>query len=104
MPSKVKPTNPFPLLVTQRLVLRETSLADAPAILRNFSDEEVMRWFFDQPLTELHQAEKIIREFGEMYQTGQGITWGICLWGESDVIGSCGFERFEWGGRGGDRL
>jgi RimJ/RimL family protein N-acetyltransferase len=100
MSSQDKPATAFPLLETKRLVLREIRLADASAILRNFSDEEVTKWFFDQPFTRLHQAEEIIREFGEKYQMVQGITWGICLKGENDVIGSCGFERFELGGSG----
>lgn len=60
-------------------MLREITLADAQAILRNFSDEEVTKWFFDHPFTGLNQAEEIIREFSEKYHTHQGITWGICL-------------------------
>lgn len=100
MTSKDKPLTSFPRQETQRLVLREITLADAQAILRNFSDEEVTKWFFDHPFTELHQAEVIIREFSEKFDTGQGITWGICLQGESIVIGTCGFERFEPGNTG----
>jgi ribosomal-protein-alanine N-acetyltransferase len=90
----------FPKLQTQRLVLREITFADAPAIFHNYSDEDVTKWFFENPFTQPHQAEEIIREFGEKYQMGQGITWGISLKGENVLIGTCGFERFEVGGIG----
>jgi ribosomal-protein-alanine N-acetyltransferase len=100
MTSKANPLASFPRLETQRLVLREITLADAPVIFRNFSDEEVTKWFFDQPFNSLHQAEEIIREFGEKYLTGRWITWGICLQGESVLIGTCGFEGFEPRGTG----
>ncbi|HLE16299.1 MAG TPA: GNAT family N-acetyltransferase [Anaerolineales bacterium] len=49
----------FPRLETQRLVLREFTLADAPAIFRNFSDEDVTKWFFDNPFIRLQQAKEI---------------------------------------------
>ena len=100
MTSKDESLRSFPRLETHRLVLREISLADAQAILHNFSDEEVTKWFFPHPFTEMHQAEQIIREFRDKFDAGQGITWGICLQGESLVIGTCGFEHFEQGDAG----
>lgn len=92
--------DPFPRIETARLVLRELAFADKHAILHNFSDEAVTRWFFDRPYTELSQAKQIIREFSEKLRAGKGITWGITLKGHDVVIGTCGFEAFERGGRG----
>ena len=86
---------PFPRIETGRLILRELSLDDGHAIFHNFSDQDVTRWFFDRPYTELSQAKEIIREFEEKYRTGKGITWGITLKGHDVVIGTCGFETFE---------
>jgi ribosomal-protein-alanine N-acetyltransferase len=91
---------PFPRIETERLFLRELTFADNHAILRNFSDEAVTRWFFEHPYTELSQAKEIIREFDDKYRTGKGITWGIALKGHDDVIGTCGFEAFELAGGG----
>ena len=93
-------SNSFPVIETERLVLRELALADQHAILSNFLDEAVTRWFFEHPYTELSQAKEIIREFDEKYRTGKGITWGITLKGHDVVIGTCGFEAFELAGGG----
>lgn len=95
-----EPPQSFPCLETNRLLLRELTLADAPAILRNYSDVEVTRWFFDQPFSELGQAQGLIRRFVRKYQTGKGITWGICLRSEKQVIGTCGYEWYKTGGSG----
>jgi [ribosomal protein S5]-alanine N-acetyltransferase len=69
-------SNSFPVIETERLVLRELALADQHAILSNFLDEAVTRWFFEHPYTELSQAKEIIREFDEKYRTGKGYHLG----------------------------
>jgi len=90
----------FPVLNTRRLLLRQLIDNDKYAILRNFSDREVTRWFFDDPFTELKQAEDLVTEFNQHFSEGVGITWAINLLDDPDVIGTCGFDPYQKGGRG----
>ncbi|MBN1537282.1 MAG: GNAT family N-acetyltransferase [Anaerolineales bacterium] len=90
----------FPILKTGRLILRQITADDKEAIFCNFSDEAVTRWFFDQPFSELQQAEALIDEFDQHFVDECGITWAITLKDENDVIGTCGLEPYQKGGRG----
>ncbi len=90
----------FPILKTDRLLLRQLTNADKEAILRNFSDEAVTRWFFDQPFNDVRQAEVLIADFNENFLKEKGITWAITRLGDDDVIGTCGIEPYQMGGRG----
>lgn len=67
----------FPILKTDRLLLRQHCLDDKQAILRNFSDEAVTRWFFEKPFSDLEEAEELINEFNQHFVDEKGITWAI---------------------------
>jgi ribosomal-protein-alanine N-acetyltransferase len=99
MPNKNE-KKPFPVIETARLVLREIVPADAPALFRNFSDEEVTRWFQDQPLRDLREAEELVQYFDERFRQGAALYWGIGLKGQSDLIGTCGYVEYEREGSG----
>ena len=82
----------FPQLETDRLILREMTLADAEFYFRHFNDERVVLGSgFPGPET-LEAAKKelelyCIRPFKE----DKGIRWGIVRKGHDELIGSCGF-------------
>jgi [ribosomal protein S5]-alanine N-acetyltransferase len=90
----------FPVIQTDRLLLRQLTDDDIHAILRNFSDVAVTRWFFEKPFTDLEQAEELITEFNAHFLADTGITWAVTLHGDNDVIGTCGFEPLQIGARG----
>ena len=46
----------FPVLQTERLLLREIVVADAPALFEIHGDAELMRWFGSDPLGDLAAA------------------------------------------------
>jgi ribosomal-protein-alanine N-acetyltransferase len=50
----------IPRLETERLELRAVSPEDRFAIFENYSDPDVANWFFDQPFTQIKQADQII--------------------------------------------
>jgi hypothetical protein len=52
----------FPRIATTRLILREIAQDDASGIFKNFSDPDVAKWFFEQPLTEMCSASVGIGE------------------------------------------
>jgi ribosomal-protein-alanine N-acetyltransferase len=81
----------FPGLETDRLILREIRLDDRYGIFGNFSDEEVAKWFFDVPYSEIEQADEIIQAFISEFKEGKGLTWAIALKGSKELVGTCGY-------------
>ena len=90
----------FPRIETERLILREITSSDTLAIFKNFSNPDVAKWFFEQPLTEIKQAMQFIDEFNSEFQQGKGITWAIELKENNECIGTCGYGNVEFGDRG----
>ncbi len=90
----------FPTLETERLTLREITQDDADGIFKNFSDPEVSKWFFEQPLTQMEQALEFIGAFRSEFEQGEGLTWAVVLKGDGLFVGTCGYGSVEVGGRG----
>ncbi|RDU37186.1 GNAT family N-acetyltransferase [Neobacillus piezotolerans] len=84
----------FPLLVTKRLVLRELVENDAPAILKCFSNEDVLRYYGQKPLTSIEQVKQVIKNFAGQFKDKSGVKWGIELKETGDIIGTIGLQ--EW--------
>jgi [ribosomal protein S5]-alanine N-acetyltransferase len=70
---------PFPVLTTERLVLRQLLMDDAPAVQHLRGNKEVME-YISRPLTlSLHDAESWINIVIDALSANNGITWCICL-------------------------
>lgn len=70
---------PFPLLVTDRLQLRQINPGDESELFLLRSDERVMR-FLDRPRAKSKEdAVELIQKITNSLQTNEGITWGISL-------------------------
>jgi [ribosomal protein S5]-alanine N-acetyltransferase len=82
----------FPVLETQRLVLRELQLEDAEMLFRIYSDEEVMR-YYDTPMNRLEQVQRSIAAHRSRFENNEGIRWGISIKGSKDIVGNCGFYQ-----------
>jgi ribosomal-protein-alanine N-acetyltransferase len=83
----------FPVLRTERLILREIVAADAAALFAIHGNANVMRYFGADPMTELAQAQELITAFANWRGEAQsGIRWGIEHDGQ--LIGTCGL--FHW--------
>lgn len=82
----------FPRLETERLVLRNLQPGDAPALYRNYSDQEITQYFFERPFDRLEQAQEIVRAFIRENDQGQGLTWAVTLKGDDTLIGTCGYQ------------
>lgn len=94
------PGRVFPRLSTQRLLLREITPQDRDALLANYSDPEVARWFLEKPPASTDQVDKILREFISSYDRGAGLTWAIVFPESGELLGTCGYERVEVGSEG----
>ena len=88
--------NPFPDLQTERLLLRQISLSDAPSVQLLRSNEEVMK-YINRPLTlTLEEAESWVGIVLDTLAKNEGITWCICLKELPEQhIGSIGLWRIE---------
>lgn len=81
----------FPVIETNRLILREVSTEDADHMFTYLSDKDVLKHMGLEPF---HTVEDVYDEIGwyqSIYDEGTGIRWGITLKDSGNVIGSCGF-------------
>lgn len=67
----------LPNIDTDRLSLRPLNSADAEALFRVFSDEEVMKYWNTPPWTSLNDAQDFISSSNEAMQREESITLGI---------------------------
>lgn len=87
---------PFPEIGTERLLLRQMTLADAPAVYRLRSNSEVMQ-YINRPLAQtMEDAEKWIGVILEALEQNNGITWCISLKEAPDQsVGNIGLWRID---------
>ena len=78
----------FPVLKTERLVLRQMNDADSEALFRLRSNPEIMR-HFDSPLMQSsEEARLFIERINAMFNANEGIQWTISLLSDSKTIGT----------------
>lgn len=84
----------FPTLETERLLLREITKNDSNAIFSCFSNEDVTRYYGQEKLNKIEQAEELVNFFSNSYKEKKGIRWGIERKGIQDFIGTIGFNAW----------
>lgn len=88
--------SPFPILTTERLLLRQLALSDGPAVQRLRGNEEVMKYISRPLALTVQDAETWINIVAEGLAKNEGITWCICLKeNPSEHIGTIGIWRIE---------
>lgn len=85
----------FPVLETERFILRSLVLDDADAILRIMSDPDVTRYFGQLPMRSRGQAVQRVEQIQKDFQEHNGIRWAITEREGGEFLGSCGFWRIE---------
>ncbi|RZK55776.1 MAG: N-acetyltransferase [Pedobacter sp.] len=98
--------NPFPILKTERLILRQLEISDEQEIFVLRSDSEINK-YLDRPVSSsVKDARNFINKINEFISTNVALYWAInsianngligtiCLYGFSDENASCeiGFE------------
>ncbi|QDQ02852.1 GNAT family N-acetyltransferase [Lysinibacillus fusiformis] len=83
--------NKFPILETNRLILREIMLEDVYDIFKYLSDIDVVKHMGIMPCQNVKDVEDEIGWYKSIYEESTGIRWGITLKDSGKVIGSCGF-------------
>jgi ribosomal-protein-alanine N-acetyltransferase len=84
----------FPVLETERLILREPRRSDAPFLLAAWQDAETMLYFGTEPLASRAEALEQIRGFLDDASSGEGIRWIITERGRDEYAGDIGFFDF----------
>jgi ribosomal-protein-alanine N-acetyltransferase len=70
---------PFPELVTERLLLRQLNLADAPEIFFLRSDKKALQFVGREPAKSVKEAEAYIKVINQNVKENEAILWGIAL-------------------------
>jgi len=80
----------FPVLETERLVLRAVRPSDLPALFAIFSDENVTRYYGLETFTAVDQAAQRIGAIRQNYQRRRSIRWAITRPADDALIGTVG--------------
>jgi [ribosomal protein S5]-alanine N-acetyltransferase len=86
--------NPFPVIHTERLLLRQLVPADAPRILQLRSDKKALEFLDKAPLQNEDEALALINTIQDNLNNNNGITWAVALKEEPELlIGTLGLWR-----------
>lgn len=95
---RATPFRRFPILRTERLVLREITADDAAFWLRNFSSPEVVEFTGYEAPTDLEAAKAEIEQYcTRPLREGVGIRWGIARKDAGDLLGTLGYHHWVQG-------
>lgn len=83
----------FPILETERLLLRELTKEDAHDLFLLRSDPEVLRYVDREPLQTIEEAEGLIQRIQTSFANADGISWAVCLKETNEFIGLVGLWR-----------
>ncbi len=84
----------FPTLYTDRLILREMTAADAPALFAMRSNPEIMKYIDRPKPATVDDIKELIQTMVLNKEKGDGISWGIFLKKNPEVnIGNIGLFR-----------
>ena len=85
--------HPFPVLSTERLLLRQITFDDADDLFILRADERLMR-YIDRPIAKTTEdALQLIQKIHDAWKINDGITWGISLRTDPKLIGTIGYWR-----------
>ncbi|RDI38508.1 GNAT family N-acetyltransferase [Falsibacillus pallidus] len=84
----------FPLLQSDRLILKRATESDIESILAILSEKDVVRYTGLEPYETLADAKTELDWYERLIQEKTGIRWAIFLKGEERMIGSCGYKNY----------
>ncbi|MGE5518373.1 MAG: GNAT family N-acetyltransferase, partial [Candidatus Dadabacteria bacterium] len=84
---------PFPVLKTERLVLRQLKISDDKEIFALRSDDNINKYLDRKPAKSIDDARNFIQAINENIQRNASIYWAITLNGSDKLIGTiCLFD------------
>ena len=86
---------PFPILETERIILRKISLKDAPALFTIRANPEVMKYIAKPVAKEISEVKSLINKILYGIKSNNSIAWGIVLRNQENIIGTVSFHNIE---------
>ncbi len=83
--------SPFPVLTTERLILRKMTTGDAPEMLFLRSDPGVLRYIDREPAKTIEEVIAFIDMVNGNLDSGDGINWAITLRDDPKLLGNICF-------------
>ncbi len=80
--------SPFPVIKTQRLILRRVRMADAPELFVLRSSKKVLKYIDRAPHKHVNETRKLIKLLYMLEKTGSAVNWAITMKGEDKLIGN----------------
>ncbi len=87
--------NPFPVIETERLILRKPTDEDIKPLYELSQNEEVMLYFGTEPFLKEAQAKEEVDWYLKIWKEETGTRWVISLKGGEDLIGEIGYFDYE---------
>ena len=85
----------FPELRTNRLILRQLTVADAEWYLEHSSRKEIVQGQgLPAPKGMMEARKELQLSFMDLFKNREGFGWGIEKKGEGSLIGSCGYYKW----------
>jgi ribosomal-protein-alanine N-acetyltransferase len=85
----------FPIIETQRMILRQVRITDVDEIYQLRNDTQTVEFTARPPFESKKEAVELIEKMLASYASSDGLSWSITIKGEDKVIGGVGFWRFE---------
>jgi ribosomal-protein-alanine N-acetyltransferase len=85
----------FPVIETERFLLRQMTLEDAQAVFEILSDAEVTKDMGEDPFSSIEQAKGLINFMNDLYNRNIAFRCGIIKKDDDSLIGTCGFNGWE---------
>jgi ribosomal-protein-alanine N-acetyltransferase len=86
---------PFPTLTTNRLVLRQITVEDAPELFFMRTDERVMKYIERPRPKDINDTITFINTISDLRDKNEIITWGIALKENPKLIGTVVYLNFK---------
>lgn len=86
----------FPVIQTERLLLRQIEMKDAIQIMHMRQSNRVNRFIARDSMTNLDSAKELVKKTSDAFDSKAGIGWAGVLRNRSEIIGTCGFNRIDY--------
>lgn len=84
----------FPVLTTERLVLRETAARDVQAVFDMESDAIAMRYWSKPPMQHVSEAQASVERAMRYFEDHVGLRWSITRASDDVMLGQCSLFEF----------
>jgi len=85
----------FPVLETDRLVLRQMKADDDRAVYEIRNDYQVTKYNIGDAYTDIRQAQTLIRNIQTEFDNEKTMRWGIVVKPQNKVIGMVGYNYWD---------